>query len=137
MTVQDLPHVNASLNALSAILVTTGYVFIRRKNIRAHKACMLAAVAVSAAFLTSYLIYHFHVRSVRFDGPPTIRTIYLGILLTHTILAAIVPLLVGITVYRALKGRIERHRAIARWTLPIWIYVSITGVIIYLMLYQL
>ncbi len=136
MTVQDLPHVNASLNALSAILVTTGYVFIRRKNIRAHKACMLAAVAVSAAFLTSYLIYHFQVGSVRFNGPPTIRTIYLGILLTHTILAAIVPLLVGITVYRALKGRIERHRAIARWTLPIWLYVSITGVIIYLMLYQ-
>ncbi len=136
MTVQDLHHVNASLNALSAILVMTGYVFIRRKNIRAHKACMLAAVAISAAFLTSYLIYHFQVGSVRFNGPPTIRTIYLGILLTHTILAAIVPLLVGITVYRALKGRIERHRAIARWTLPIWLYVSITGVIIYLMLYH-
>lgn len=137
MTVQDLPHVNASLNALSAVLVTTGYVFIRRKNIRAHKACMIAAVAVSAAFLTSYLIYHFQVGSVRFNGPPTIRAVYLGILLTHTILAAVVPLLVGITVYRALAGRIERHRAIARWTLPIWIYVSITGVIIYLMLYHL
>lgn len=136
MTVQNLPHLNACLNALSAILVATGYVFIRRKNIHAHKACMIAAVAVSTAFLTSYLIYHFQVGSVRFDGPPTIRTIYLAILLTHTILAAAVPFLVGITVYRALAGRIERHRAIARWTLPIWLYVSTTGVIIYLMLYQ-
>jgi len=136
VTVQDLPHLNATLNALSALLVATGYVFIRRKNIRAHRACMLSAVAVSTAFLVSYLIYHFQVGSVRFDGPPTIRTIYLGILLTHTILAAAVPFLVGTTVYRALKGRIERHRAIARWTLPIWIYVSITGVIVYLMLYH-
>lgn len=137
MSIHDLPHVNASLNALSAVLVTTGYGFIRRKNVAAHRACMLSAVVVSSVFLACYLIYHFHVGSVRFQGPPVVRTVYLGILLTHTILAATVPVLVGITLYRALKGQFARHRAIARWTLPIWLYVSVTGVIVYLMLYHL
>jgi len=137
VSIHDLPHVNASLNALSAVLVTTGYGFIRRKNVAAHRACMLSAVVVSSVFLACYLIYHFHVGSVRFQGPPVVRTVYLGILLTHTILAATVPVLVGITLYRALKGQFARHRAIARWTLPIWLYVSVTGVIVYLMLYHL
>jgi len=137
VTIHDLPHVNASLNALSAVLVTMGYGFIRRKRVAAHRACMLSAVVVSSVFLACYLIYHYHVGSVRFQGPPVVRTVYLGILLTHTVLAAAVPVLVGITLYRALKGQFDRHLAIARWTLPIWLYVSVTGVIVYLMLYHL
>ncbi len=137
MTVEQLPHVNASLNALASVLIIAGYAFIRRRRITAHKACMKSAVAVSAAFLACYLVYHFHVGSVKFTGQGPIRTIYFFILISHIILAAAVPVLVGITVARALRNRLEAHKRIARWTLPIWLYVSVTGVMVYWMLYRM
>ena len=137
MTVQDFPHINASLNALSAILVVCGFACIRRKKVAAHKACMIVAVGVSIVFLACYLIYHFQVGSVRFTGQGPIRSVYFAVLLSHTTLAATLPILISITVYRAVKNRIQEHRRIARWTFPIWLYVSITGVIVYVMLYHL
>ena len=136
MTVASLPHFNALLNSASAILLIVGYYFIRQRNIAAHRRCMLAALCTSALFLVSYLVYHFEVGSVRFEGQGWVRTVYFAILISHTVLAtAIVPLVV-ITVMRALRQRFDRHRAIARWTLPLWIYVSVTGVVVYWMLYQ-
>ncbi len=132
-----LPAVNAALNATSALLLAIGYLFIRRKRITAHKICMASAFGTSTLFLISYLTYHYHVGSVRFTGQGVVRVVYFTILLSHTTLAvAIVPLAV-ITLYRALRGRFDRHVRIARWTLPIWLYVSVTGVIVYLMLYHL
>jgi uncharacterized membrane protein YozB (DUF420 family) len=136
-TLAILPAVNAALNATAAILLAVGYVFIKRGRIPQHRACMISAFVVSTLFLVSYLTYHAHVGSKRFPGTGTIRTVYLSILLTHTVLAALVPFLAIITLWRALASRFDRHVRIARWTLPIWIYVSITGVIVYLMLYQL
>ncbi len=137
MTVQDLPALNASLNALATLFLVTGWFLIRNKRTNAHRASMLAALAASAAFLTSYLIYHFNVGSVPFTRTGTVRVVYLTILFTHIVLAiAIVPL-VAITVSRALAARFDRHRRIARWTLPLWLYVSVTGVVIYLMLYRM
>jgi uncharacterized membrane protein YozB (DUF420 family) len=135
--VHDLPSLNAVLNASAAILLVWGYTLIRRGRRDAHKKVMLAAFGVSCAFLVSYLVYHAQVGSVRFQGTGLLRTTYLGILLTHTILAALVPFLAGITLYRGLKGDFSKHRRIARWTLPIWLYVSVTGVIVYWMLYRL
>jgi uncharacterized membrane protein YozB (DUF420 family) len=132
----DLPAVNATLNATSAVLLAIGYVLIRSGRRDAHKKTMLAAFCVSVVFLICYLIYHAQVGSVKYPGTGTIRTIYLTILLTHTILAASVPVLAIITLRRALKGNFPHHRKIARWTLPIWMYVNVTGVIVYLMLYQ-
>lgn len=137
MSVTDLPTLNASLNAFAALLLFVGWLFIRRGRVRAHRACMVSAVVVSTAFLASYLVYHYQVGSVRFQGTGAIRTVYFTILLTHTVLAATVPFLVAITLVRALRRRFERHRAIARWTLPIWLYVSVTGVIVYAMLYRM
>ena len=137
MDYTDLPALNAVLNTASAILVLAGVYFIKQGNVTAHKTCMLAALGVSALFLTSYLIYHYQVGSVRFEREGPIRVIYLGILLTHTVLAAAVVPLVLRTVYLALKNRLDSHRRIARWTFPIWIYVSVTGVVVYLMLYQM
>ena len=136
MNYTDLPALNAVLNSASAILVLAGVYFIKQRNVTAHKTCMLAALGVSALFLTSYLIYHYQVGSVRFEHEGPIRTVYLGILLTHTVLAAAVVPLVLRTVYLALKNRLDSHRRIARWTFPIWIYVSVTGVVVYLMLYR-
>jgi uncharacterized membrane protein YozB (DUF420 family) len=130
-----LPSVNASLNALSSVLLATGWVFIRRREIARHRACMLAAFATSALFLTSYLVYHAEVGSVPYQGQGVIRTIYYVILLTHVVLAAAILPLALVTLSRALAARFDRHRAIARWTLPIWLYVSVTGVVIYVMLY--
>ncbi len=130
-----LPTVNASLNALAAVFLLFGFYFIRNRRIAAHRACMLTAFACSVLFLISYLTYHYQVGSVRYQGTGTVRTIYLTILATHTVLAAAVPFLAVITLVRALRERFNRHRAIARWTLPIWLYVSVTGVVIYLMLY--
>jgi uncharacterized membrane protein YozB (DUF420 family) len=130
-----LPTVNASLNGLAAVLLVVGYYFIRKREIRAHRAAMLAAFGCSVLFLISYLIYHYQEGSVRYQGTGTLRTVYLSILLTHTVLAAAVPFLAVITLVRALRERFDKHRAIARWTLPIWLYVSVTGVVIYLMLY--
>lgn len=137
MEVRDLPALNATLNASAAVLLVWGYSLIRRGRREAHKRVMLAAFSVSCVFLVSYLIYHAQVGSVRFQGTGAIRTLYLGILLTHTILAALVPFLAGITLYRGWKGNFAKHRSIAKWTLPIWLYVSVTGVIVYWMLYRM
>ncbi len=135
--VTSLPHLNALLNSVSAILLLTGYWFIRQRNVTAHKRCMLAALGSSGLFLVSYLVYHFSVGSVRFQGEGWIRMVYFAVLVSHTVLAtAIVPLVV-ITVVRALSERFDKHRAIARWTLPLWIYVSATGVVVYWMLYRM
>lgn len=135
MQIQDLPLLNAVLNTACTLLLLTGYYLIRRRRIRAHRNVMIAALCVSAMFLLSYLIYHFNVGSVRFTGEGSVRAVYFGILISHTILAAIVPPLAIITLARGLSERFDRHRSIARWTLPIWLYVSATGVSIYLMLY--
>jgi uncharacterized membrane protein YozB (DUF420 family) len=137
MGVQDLPAVNASLNSCAAVLLVWGYTLIRRKKIDAHRRVMIAAFSVSVAFLISYLVYHYEVGSVRFQKTGTIRAVYLTILLTHTVLAAAVPFLAGIALYRGLRGDYARHRRIARWALPIWLYVSVTGVVVYWMLYQM
>jgi uncharacterized membrane protein YozB (DUF420 family) len=133
----QLPALNASLNALSTVFLSAGYVFIRRRQISRHRACMLAALITSALFLASYLVYHAHVGSVPFPGRGTVRAIYFTILITHIILAAAIVPLVLVTVSRALSRRFDRHRTIARVTLPLWLYVSVTGVVIYLMLYRL
>jgi uncharacterized membrane protein YozB (DUF420 family) len=137
MSVQDLPTVNAVLNSTSAVLLGFGYHFIRRRQVAAHRACMLAAFAVSVLFLVSYLTYHAHVGSVRVSGTGAVRALYLSILVSHSVLAALVPPLAVLTLYRALRGQVDRHRRLARWTLPIWLYVSITGVVVYLMLYHM
>ncbi len=134
--IHDLPIVNAILNATAAVLLIVGYTFIRRGKVNAHHKTMIAAFVVSCLFLISYLAYHYNVGSVKFDKPGWVRTAYLWILATHTILAASVPVLAIITLTRALKGQYAKHRAIAKWTLPIWLYVSVTGVIVYLLLYQ-
>ncbi len=132
-----LPTLNAILNATAATLLVIGYVLIRRGNRERHKQVMLSALGCSAAFLISYLYYHYQVGSVHFEGEGTVRPVYLGILLTHTVLAAAVPPLAIITVVLGLRGRFERHRKIARVTLPIWLYVSVTGVVVYWMLYRM
>lgn len=132
-----LPTLNAILNAASAACIVAGYWFIRQKRRDAHRACMLAALTASAAFLVSYLYYHYQVGSVAFRGRGWIRPVYFAILLTHTVLAAAIVPLALITLSRALRGNFDRHRAIARWTFPLWLYVSITGVIIYLLLYHI
>ncbi len=137
MSITDLPALNATLNGIATIFLVAGYLFIRGKQIARHRACMIGALTASAAFLTSYVIYHYHVGSRPFTGTGALRAVYFTILITHVLLAiAIVPLVL-ITVSRALARRFDRHRAIARWTLPLWLYVSITGVIVYLMLYQM
>ena len=137
MTVTDLPALNACLNATSAVLLATGYVLIRRGHRDAHKRVMLAALVSSALFLTSYLAYHAQVGSVRFRGQGPVRTAYFTILLTHTVLAVVIVPLVGMTLVPALRGRFDKHRRLARLTLPLWAYVSVTGVVIYWMLYRL
>ena len=137
MTVTDLPALNAVLNATSAVLLATGYVLIRRGRRDAHKRVMLAALVSSALFLTSYLVYHAQVGSVRFRGQGLVRTLYFTILLTHTVLAVTIVPLVATTLVPALRGRFDRHRRLARITLPLWAYVSVTGVVIYWMLYRL
>jgi uncharacterized membrane protein YozB (DUF420 family) len=136
VTVSDLPALNASLNATCFVLLTTGYVLIRRGRIAQHRAVMIAAFCTSVIFLVSYLTYHAQIGSKPFQGQGPVRYLYFTILLTHTILAAAIVPLVLITLSRGLKRRDDRHRAIARWTLPIWMYVSVTGVIVYFMLYR-
>jgi putative membrane protein len=133
----DLPAVNAALNATSALLLVSGYSFIRQRRVTAHKICMTTALATSALFLLSYLTYHYHIGSMPFRGQGWIRPLYFTLLISHTSLAAVIVPLAIITLYRAWKTDFPRHVRIARWTLPIWLYVSITGVIIYWMLYQL
>jgi len=134
---QYLPTVNATLNAISAVLLVWAYALIRRKQVAQHRRVMLTAFGTSCLFLVCYLVYHAQVGSVRFQHPGAIRTVYLSILATHTVLAAAVPVLAIITLRRGLSARYDKHRRIARWTLPIWLYVSVTGVVVYMMLYHL
>ncbi|MBI4471570.1 MAG: DUF420 domain-containing protein [Acidobacteria bacterium] len=137
MSVTDLPTLNAALNSIAAILIAAGFYFIRRKRIHAHKVCMLAALATSALFLASYLTYHYHVGSVRFTKEGWLRAVYFPLLISHVFLAAIVLPMILRTAYLALRGRFDRHVRLARWTFPTWMYVSITGVVVYMMLYHL
>ena len=133
--IRELPALNACLNALSAVLLGLGYAAIRRGRVQVHKTLMLCALASSALFLTSYLVYHAVVGNVRFQGQGPIRIVYFAILISHTFLATInVPLILRV-VYLALRGRFEDHRRLARWVWPSWMYVSVTGVIVYWMLY--
>jgi uncharacterized membrane protein YozB (DUF420 family) len=132
-----LPHVNACLNGTSALLLLTGYRFIRARNIVAHRACQIAALCVSILFLASYLTYHYQHGATRFQGTGIVRPIYFTILMSHTILAIVIVPLVVLTFYRAFRNDFSRHRRIARVTLPLWLYVCVTGVLVYLMLYQI
>jgi uncharacterized membrane protein YozB (DUF420 family) len=136
MTVHDLPAVNAALNAIAAVLLTIGFVLIRKGRIDAHRRTMIAAFATSSLFLICYITYHAQVGSVPFTRQGFVRPLYFAILITHVTLAATVLPLAIITLSRGLKARYDRHRAIARWTLPIWLYVSVTGVLVYVLLYQ-
>jgi uncharacterized membrane protein YozB (DUF420 family) len=136
VAITDLPALNAALNASSGVLLIIGYVLIRRRRFRAHRAVMLAAFGMSTLFLISYLIYHANAGSRPFTGQGPIRAVYFTILITHIILAALIVPMALVTLSRGLRGRFDRHVAIARWTLPIWLYVSVTGVLVYLMLYQ-
>lgn len=133
IAIADLPHVNAALNAISIVFLGAGYYFIRSGQREKHKACMLAAIAVSAAFLVTYLIYHFNSGLARFGGEGWIRPVYFTILIVHVAVAAVITVLVPITVVAALNGLFDRHRAIARWTWPLWMYVAVSGVVVYVM----
>ena len=143
MNIHDLPAVNASLNGLSAAFLTAGFLFIRRKNKIAHRNCMVAAFVTSLVFLACYLTYHTYLAVVLHQGPTRFlhplwfRPIYLIILLTHTVLAAMIVPMILVTLYRAGKEKFELHKKIARWTWPLWMYVSVTGVVVYLLLYQI
>jgi uncharacterized membrane protein YozB (DUF420 family) len=136
MNIHDLPSLNAMLNGMAAVLLVWGYILIRRKKIREHRRIMIVAFTTSVAFLVSYLVYHAQVGSVHYPHTGVLRTVYLSILGTHTVLAAAVPVLAIITLSRGLSARYDRHKKIAKWTLPIWLYVSVTGVVVYLMLYR-
>ena len=133
----NLPTLNALLNGISGLFLVAGYILIRQRQIRAHRACMLSAFTTSTLFLVSYLIYHYNVGSVSFTGTGVIRFVYFTILITHVVLAAVILPLALITLAHALRERFDRHARIARWTLPLWLYVSVTGVVVYVMLYQL
>jgi uncharacterized membrane protein YozB (DUF420 family) len=137
VTAPVLPSINAALNATAAVLLMRGYWLIRRKRIAQHRRTMIAAFVVSCLFLVCYIVYHASAGSVRFQGTGAIRAVYLSILATHTVLAAAVPFLAVVTLRRGLAGRYDAHRRLARWTLPIWLYVSVTGVVVYVMLYHL
>lgn len=132
-----LPHLNAILNSTSALLLLAGFRFIRRGRIQAHRNCQVTAVLTSTLFLISYLTYHYYHGATRFAGQGLVRPLYFAILITHTVLAVVIVPLILVTLYRAARGDFIRHRRIARWTLPLWLYVSVTGVIVYLMLYHL
>jgi uncharacterized membrane protein YozB (DUF420 family) len=136
MTVQSLPAINATLNAISTVLLVSGYLLIRGRHVAMHRRCMIAACVTSTLFLASYVTYHLQVGSVRFTRQGLVRPLYFTILLTHVSLAITVLPLAIVTLWRGLKSRFDRHRAIARWTLPIWLYVSVTGVLVYVLLYQ-
>ena len=134
---ENLPTLNASINAVCAILITTGFIMIKKRRVEAHKACMITACVMSVIFLASYITYHSLGGFTHYPGQGVVRTVYFSILISHTILAAINLPLVIVTVFFALSGRIARHRKLAMWTFPVWLYISVTGVIIYLMLYHL
>jgi putative membrane protein len=135
--ISQLPHLNALLNSTCAFLLLAGYSFIRAGRVAAHRTCQLLALSASTLFLASYLTYHYYHGATKFTGQGLVRSFYFTILTSHTILAVVIVPLVVITVYRAAGGDYVRHRKIARWTLPIWLYVSVTGVVVYLMLYHL
>ena len=137
MSVSDLPALNATLNGVAALFLLAGYVLIKRRQIPAHRACMLGALLVSALFLVSYVIYHANAGSKPFPGTGSIRALYFSILITHVVLAAVILPMAIVTLSRAVRERFDLHVRIARWTLPIWLYVSVTGVVIYGMLYRL
>lgn len=137
VTIMHLPAINATLNATSALLLIAGYFFIRRRKIFAHRACMFCALVVSTLFLVSYLTLRYYAGMTRFTGQGWIRPVYFTILLSHTVLAAGVVPLALVTVSQSLRGRFDRHVRIARWTLPVWLYVSVTGVLVYWILYHL
>jgi uncharacterized membrane protein YozB (DUF420 family) len=137
MSVSDLPALNATLNLLATVCLVLGWRFIRHEEVGRHRAAMAGALVCSALFLASYLVYHYHAGSRPFTGTGPIRAVYFFILITHVVLATAIVPLVLVTVTRALKGQFDRHRAIARWTLPLWLYVSVTGVVVYLMLYRM
>lgn len=137
MNVRDLPALNAFLNATSALLLVYGWTLIRRRRIQAHRRVMITAFCTSVAFLIGYLVYHAQVGSVRFQRTGFIRPVYFAVLITHTVLAAAVPVLASLALWRGWTGSYERHRRIARWALPVWLYVSVTGVAVYWMLYRL
>ena len=132
-----LPHLNAVLNALSTSLLLTGFAFIRKGRKDIHRKAMVTAFGVSVLFVISYLIYHFEVGSVRFRGEGLLRVVYFVILGSHTLMAMMVPPLAIVTLVRGVRGQFDRHRELARWTLPIWLYVNITGILVYLLVYQL
>ncbi len=133
----SLPTLNAFLNTLAAALLVRGWVLIRRRDFAAHRRTMLMAFTTSVLFLISYLVYHAQVGSVRFQGQGAVRVVYFTILLTHTVLAAVVAPMAAVTLWRAWHNQLDRHRRLARWTLPLWLYVSVTGVVVYVMLYHL
>ncbi len=135
MNIHDLPAINATLNGTSAVLLALGFVFIKQKKIAAHKACMISAFCTSVVFLICYLVYHFNVGRTVFKNPAWFRPIYLTILLTHTVLAVVIVPMILMALSRALKQRYELHKKIARWTWPLWMYVSVTGVVVYWILY--
>lgn len=137
MSFSDLPAVNAMLNGLSAVFLTAGFIFIRRKNQTAHRNCMIAAFITSTIFLACYLIYHAYAGRTVFKDPSWFRPIYLTLLLTHTVLAVVIVPMILVTLSRALRARFDKHKQIARWTWPLWMYVSVTGVVIYFLLYQI
>ena len=136
ISIYDLPTLNAALNGTSAVLLALGYLFIRRKKVDLHKACMVSAFVISTLFLVSYLFYHYHAGSKPFPGEGWTRPVYFAILISHVMLATTTLPLAIVTLARGLRGRFEKHRRIARWALPIWLYVSVTGVVVYLMLYH-
>ena len=136
-SLSSLPLLNAVLNGISALLLSGGYLAIRRRSLTVHKGFMLSACVTSALFLISYLTYHYQVGSRSFPGQGSIRIVYFAVLISHTILATVIVPLVVMTLYRAFRGQVPQHRRVARWTLPLWMYVSVTGVVIYIMLYQL
>lgn len=138
MSLNDLPAINACFNGLAAVFLTAGFVFIRRNNKVAHRNCMITALCSSGFFLVGYLTYHFVVHGLtKFQNPAWFRPIYLTLLLTHTVLAVVIVPLILLTLTRALRERVDAHRRIARWTWPLWMYVSVTGVVIYFLLYQI
>lgn len=137
MGIQDLPALNATLNGVAGVFLVAGYYFIKTGRRDVHKRCMLGALTASALFLTSYVIYHLNTGSKPFEGQGPVRYVYFTILVTHVVLAAAIVPLVLMTTARGLRGRFDRHVAVARWTFPLWLYVSVTGVVIYLMLYRM
>ena len=136
MNFDILPHVNATLNGLCTLLLLSGFIAIRRKKVRVHRALMISALSCSVLFLVSYVIYHYNAGRTTFRDPAWLRPYYLGLLLTHTVLAVVIVPMVLMTALRALRGDFPKHRRLARWTWPLWMYVSVTGVLVYLILYQ-